>query len=174
MTRHVRPLEKVPQAQVRVHAAPELKWERFMAIAKELPPLFKKHHAEIALNREAIPLDPDWDRYYNADLAGMLRCLTVRVRGVLVGYIFVVVSPHLHYASTVFAQTDIFWLDPAWRQGWLGIRMFKQMEETLREWGVKVIYVNAKLHFMAERGTIGKLFERLGYKPTEMLYSKVL
>ena len=104
----------------------------------------------------------------------MLRCLTVRDGPALVGYVFVLVFPHLHYASTLWAQTDIFWLDPAYRQGLAGYRMLRIMEKSLKEAGVKAVAVNVKLHFEASRGTIGKLFERLGYKPIETIYSKYI
>ena len=149
-------------------------WENFRVIARELPPLFKRHWKEIALNQEHIPLDPDWDRYFALDLAGVLRCLTVRDGPTLVGYIFFFVFPHLHYASTCWAQSDIFWLDPLYRQGWTGIRMFKTAEKQLQQWGVRVVTINVKLHFEASRGTIGKLLERLGYKPVETIYSKFI
>lgn len=92
----------------------------------------------------------------------------------MVGYVFVFVFPHLHYASTLWAQTDIFWLDPVYRQGWAGIKIFRVLEKSLKEAGVKVIGVNTKLHFEAGRGTIGKVFSRLGYKPVEMVYSKFI
>lgn len=149
-------------------------WENFRVIARELPPLFKCHWKEIALNQEHIPLDPDWDRYFALDLAGILRCLTVRDGTTLVGYIFFFVFPHLHYASSCWAQSDIFWLDPLYREGWAGIRMFKTAEKQLQEWGAKVVTINVKLHFEASRGTIGKLLERLGYKPVETTYSKLI
>lgn len=136
--------------------------------------MFRRHWKEIALNQDKIPLDPDWARYFDYDLLGILHCLTVRDGQTLVGYVFVLTWPHLHYASTLWAQTDIFWLDPVYRQGWTGFRMLRLMEKRLQELGVRVIYANAKLHFEASRGTIGKLLERLGYKPTEMIYSKFI
>lgn len=159
-----------------VRVTPDLtyQWERLPAISRELPPLFKRHWQEIALNRDKIPLEPDWDRYFDYDRVGILRILTVRSGKTLVGYVFVLVFPHLHYASTLWAQTDIFWLDPSYRAGRAGIRLFTEMEKMLRATGVKAVYVNVKLHFEAGRGTIGKLFERLGYKATEMIYLKTL
>ncbi len=123
------------------------------------------------MHQQSIPLDPDWDRYLQYDVANILQVLTVRDRGVLVGYVFMLVHPHLHYASTVWAQSDIFWLDPAYRFGWTAMKMFKEVVAGMRKLGVKVVMINAKLHFEADRGTIGKLFERLGFKPTETIYS---
>jgi len=149
-------------------------WERFSGIARELPPLFKRHWREIALNQDRVHLDPNWDQYYALDLAGTLRCLTVRSNGVLVGYVFMFVFPHLHYASTLWAASDIFWLDPAYRQGLAGFRMLRLTEKGLKELGVRVLHFNAKLHFEASRGTIGKLLERMGYKPVETVYSKFI
>ena len=174
MNRHVPRPRQDPKPSAR--AAPEIAfaWERFPNIVGELPPLFKRHWQEIALNQDSIPLEPDWPRYYELDLARILHVLTVRVSGLLVGYCFVIVHPHLHYASTLFAQTDIYWLDPVFRRGSTGIRMFREVETYLRAGGCKVVYVNVKLHFLKERGTLDKLFRRLGFMPTEMLYSKVL
>jgi GNAT superfamily N-acetyltransferase len=152
----------------------KISWERFGYFANELPPLFMRHWREIALHQDEIPLDPNWDRYYEYDLLGILQTLTVRSNGVLVGYVFMLVHPHLHYASTVWAQSDIFWLDPAYRSGWTGYKMLREIEAGMRRLGVKVVMVNTKLHFEASRGTIGKLFERLGYKATETIFAKFI
>lgn len=152
-------------------ARPELRWERFGYFANELPPLFARHWREIALNQDKVPLDPNWDRYYEYDLLNILQTLTVRSNGVLVGYVFMLVHPHLHYASTLWAQSDIFWLDPAYRSGWTGVRMFKEVEAGMRKLGVKVVMLNEKLHFDSR---VGELFKRLGFTHTENIFSKYL
>lgn len=172
MNRHVPRPRQAPRPSGR--AAPEFQWERFPNIAAELPPLFKRHWQEVATNQDAVPLEIDWQRYYEMDLARVLHVLTVRVSGLLVGYLFVFIHPHQYYASTLHAQTDLYWLDPVFRRGSIGIRMFRELETYLRAHGVKVIMTNVKLHFQKERGTLGKLFERLGYVPEDVLYSKVL
>ncbi len=151
---------------------PSFAWERFANIAGELPPLFIRHWREIALNQDKILLDPNWEAYLKLDLAEILRVLTVRSDGRLVGYHFVHVFPHLHYASTLWAQSDMFWLDPDYRSGWTGYRLLKLVRDTLKENGIKVHYLPAKLHFENER--IGRIVKRLGYKPIEMTYAQVL
>ncbi len=90
----------------------------------------------------------------------------------LVGYIFTLVFPHLHYATTLFAQTDIFWLDPAYRRGFAGYRMLRGAVAAVRKKGVKVITVPVKTSF--ENGRVMRLFERLGFKAEDVLFSKVL
>lgn len=150
------------------------RWERFGRIQKELPPLFAKHWREIALNQDKIQLDPSWDQYLAYDIANVLQVLTVRDEGKLVGYVFMLVHPHLHYASSVWAQSDIYWLDPAYRFGWSGIRMFREVEKGMKRLGVEVVLMNMKLHFQEDRGTIEKLFARLKYKPIEVLWAKYI
>jgi GNAT superfamily N-acetyltransferase len=167
-------LPSAKQPTTWVPGKPEFRWEPFSSIVRELPPLFRRHWREIALNQDKIPLDPNWELYFTYEVANVLHVLTVRDQGVLVGYVFMLVHPHLHYASSTWAQTDIYWLDPAYRFGWTGVRMFRAVEHRMRVLKVEQLLVNVKLHFEAERGTVGKLLERLGYKPFDMLYGKYI
>lgn len=176
----MRPLEAVSPRPLRLSAPaplePELiyAWEPFDRLVKELPPLFHRHWQEIALRKESVPLDPNWELFYFYASAGLLHVLTVRADGILVGYLFVLAGPHLHYASTKWAHVDMFWLDPLFRRGWAGVKMLIENEKHMRSIGAKVVVIPTKLHFLAERGGLGKLLKRLGYEPIEMVYSKTL
>jgi GNAT superfamily N-acetyltransferase len=130
-----------------------------------------RHWREIALNQDEVPLDPNWDRYFEYDLLNILQTLTVRSNGVLVGYVFMLVFPPLHYASTIWAQSDMVWLDPAYRSGWTGVRMFREAEAGMRRLGVKVVVLSEQLHFDTR---LGNLYKRLGFKHTENLFSKFI
>ena len=148
-------------------------FESFYKIARELPPLFERHWRELALDRERVPLDVDWDRYLALAATDALHVVTVRDGDVLVGYIFNIVGPHLHYRSTIHAELEMFWLDPAYRgaeNGWFALRMFRENEKHLRSLGVKKVHVAEKLHFMG--GRVGLIFKRLGYKPVETNWGK--
>lgn len=149
--------------------APEFAWERFHAIAHELPPLFIEHWRELALNRDAIPLDPDWDKFYALDVQGILRVLTVRLDKVLIGYAFLLVGPHLHYRSTIWGHVDMYWIDPVARTGWTGIRMFKHLIRDAKVMGAVNLTLSTKHHFMDNRVT--KLLQRLGFTPIETVHS---
>lgn len=145
-------------------------WERFFQIAHELPSLFVQHWKELALNQDVIPLDPDWDKYYALDVAGILRILTVRVpSGQLVGYVFLMAGPHLHYRSTLWAHVDMFWMDPVYRQGWTGVRLFKTLIKDAKVMGVVNLTLATKLHFMDDR--VSKLLRRLGFMPIETIHA---
>lgn len=151
-------------------AAPEFGWEKFHAIAHELPPLFNEHWRELALNRDAIPLDPNWDQFYRLDVEGALQVLTARIpNGQLVGYIFLLVGPHLHYKSTIWAHADMYWLDPVYRQGWTGVRMFKALIAGAKVMKAANLTLATKMHFMDNRVT--KLLQRLGFTPIETIHA---
>jgi GNAT superfamily N-acetyltransferase len=168
MNRHVpAPQKPLPLSGL---AAPEFGWERFHAIAHELPPLFMEHWRELALNQDVISLDPDWDKYYRLDIEGVLRILTVRVpSGQLVGYVFLMVGPHLHYKSTLWGHGDMFYLDPLYRQGWTGVRLFKALIADAKTMGVVNLTLATKLHFMDNRVT--KLLKRCGFMPIETIHA---
>lgn len=175
MTQLVLPLPLPPEPSDPEPPKPALtfQWERLPSIARELQPLFERHWSEIALDRELVPLEPNWDDYFELDRRGVLHVLTARNhRGALVGYCFNLVGPHLHYVSTRFAHTEMFWLAKRYRKGWRPVRMMATNLAGLKELGAKVATINFKLGFKS--GRVGKLLSRLGYRPADIVMRKVL
>jgi len=149
------------------------RWEGLHSLARELLPLFQQHWQEIALDRDIVPLDPDWDNYYDLATTGKLHVLTAREEdGYLVGYVFNLIGGHLHYNSTKFAHTEMFWLMPEYRFGWNGFKLLKYNLRGLKQRGVVVSTINIKLGFKNAR--VGQLLARLGYAPTDIVLRKVL
>ena len=147
--------------------------ERLARIARELPPLFKKHHAELAVDPVRAPLDVDWDRYFDLDLVAALQIITVRDGAVLVGYVFNIISQHLHKKSTRWCTVDMYWLDPGYRVGLIGYRLFVENEKFLKLAGVQKVVVGEKLHFHNDHERkVNVLFKRLGYVPEDLYYGK--
>ena len=173
MSRLDRASRRHPRRLVRATPRLTAQVESFYAIRHELPPLFEQHWRELALDHDAIPLAPDWDRYLGMTATGNLHITTARFGDKLVGYIFNFVGPHMHYATTLHAEMEMFWLDPAYRGGWFAIRLFRTNERHLRKLGVKKIMAATKTHYLAGRvGSI--LLKRLGFKPFETNWSKVI
>lgn len=143
--------------------------EHWNDIIGELKDCFLAHWDEVALDKDTILLDPDWFRYDALDRAGILHTITVRKNGVLIGYHVSLVGGHLHYASTLHAQVDIYYIKPEFRKGRTPINMFKYAEDSLRNIGVKKIYTGCKTHFDHSR-----LFEFMDYRKTEIVYTKIL
>jgi len=112
---------------------------------------------------------PDYEAYGRLHVAGMLRCITVRDDNELIGYALFIVHPHLHYKSCITAFEDIYFLKKEHRKGRVGIRLFQFVEDVLKKEGVHRIIMHTKIHMDNTR-----LFEYLGYKLTDKLFTKIL
>ena len=148
--------------------------EDAFAALPEMQRLLEKHYDEVAVLQDKIPLDPDYDRYRMLHAAGALHLVTVRADGELVGYHLSIVSRHLHYKSTIVANDDLFFLKPEHRRGYTGVRLFKEVEKSLREKGVQVITSRAKRHVKVGyiQSTVGRILEALGFREFERTYIK--
>jgi len=135
----------------------------------EIASLCVRHWEEIAHNKDLIKLDPDWERYRILADNHVLSVATARVDGILIGYQIYMVMAHLHYKQSLTAMSDVLYLAPEYRQGTAGIRLMKCAEEELNRLGVQRIIQNVKL--TADWGVI---LERMGYKPFERIYTKLL
>ncbi len=134
----------------------------------------RRHWKELALYQNRIELEPDFDFYLSAELKGNFVLITARCDKLLVGYIGQLVARHPHYVSTIWARNDLFWLDPAYREGMTGVKLFIKMEELLRTLGVTINGYTPKDHFERERGGVGKILTRLGYEPVGTEYQKYI
>jgi GNAT superfamily N-acetyltransferase len=142
--------------------------EDYLAVLPELRGLYPAHWAEIALDHDAIKLDPDYESYERMANAGILHLVTARNDGELVGYHLSMIHPHLHYRASLTCFTDVFYLKPEYRQGMIGYRLLKTFRDSAKARGVQKIYMGTKL-----ARDIGPLLARLGFTPIERLYSMV-
>lgn len=131
--------------------------------------LLQQHWEEIALNKDFIKLNPDWEAYYNLEEAGSLKIFTAREGSKLIGYFVVLCRKHLHYIDHVFAFNDILYVQKDYRKGLVGAKLMKFAERCLKDDGVSVMIVNTKRH-----KPFDTLLEWLGYKHIENIYSKTL
>lgn len=143
--------------------------ERWPAVEAEIRALVPLQWAEIALDQDEIPLDPDWERYQKADEAGQLHFTTVRDAGRLVGWYINLLTTHPHYKTTLFAFLDIYYILPEYRLPQVGLRLFTEMEEAMRAHGVVEMVSITKFHL-----NVSPLFDRLHWRKTGIAYTKIL
>ena len=147
----------------------EYQQEFYHQVKKELPDLIKLHWEEIALNKDVIKLNPDWEAYDALYYAGMIGVYTVRKDKKLVGYLVVLARNHPHYKDHIFASNDILFIDKEYRKGLVGYFLVKYVTEDLEKRGVSVLLFNT---------TVDKpydpILKRLGFKHSEKLYTKYL
>lgn len=150
-------------------AAVEFAVEKYEDVIGEIRPLLELHYEEIASFRDKVPLDPDYERYRQAEEMGRLLIIAARREGALVGYSIFFLSPHMHYQSTVFAMNDIVFLHPDERSGGTGVRLIKESERIVRERGAALISWHIK-----PVNDFSPLLERLGYVHHEIIMAKLL
>lgn len=143
--------------------------EFFGKIRTEIGLLITKHWEEIALNKDTIKLNPDWEAYKQLEDSGILKIFTARDNDLLVGYFVVLVRNHIHYKDHLFAVNDILYLSPEYRKGRVGLSLIKFTENCLKEDNVSVLVVNTKCH-----KPFDSLLEYLGFTHIENIYSKLL
>lgn len=138
-------------------------------VKDECIPLIERHWEEIAINKDRIKLNPDWEVYEKLEELGVLTIFTARHFGKLVGYFVVIVQSNIHYKDHVFASNDIIYLHPDYRKGMTGVKLIKFAEKCLKKDGVSVMVMNTKVH-----SPFDIILERLGFTPIERLYSKYI
>jgi GNAT superfamily N-acetyltransferase len=140
--------------------------ESLSEVLEELKPLLPTHWAELALNKEKVPLDPQYDIYLKRDALGEVLFVALRETGRLVGYFVGFVAPGLHYRTCLTLTMDIFYVWPECRGGGGGFILFKAVQAEAKRRGVRRMFVGSKLHKDASW-----LFEKLGYEEVERYYS---
>lgn len=143
--------------------------EGWSAVFPEMSALWAEHWEEVAINRDAIKLDPDLEQYADLERSGALHVVVAREAGEIVGYHISIVRPHLHYRKSLSAFTDVYFLRKSHRQGMTGVKLIKEAEASLAARGVQKMFTGTKLHL-----DMGPIFERLGWTPTEMLFTKMI
>lgn len=133
----------------------------------EMKPLFQSHWEELALNKDKVPLDPQYDIYLQRDARGEVLLVAGRELGKLCAYFVGFVAPGLHYKTCLTLTTDIFLILPEYRKGSAGLRLFKTVEQEAKRRGVQRIFMGSKLHKDSSA-----LFKRLGYDEVEVYHSK--
>ena len=143
--------------------------EFLYTVRVDIQRLLEMHWEEIALNKDYIKLNPDWDAYEDLEQCGRLKIFTARSDDKLVGYFVVLVGTNIHYKDHLFASNDVIYLDPEYRKGMTGIKLIKAAEKWLKDDGVSVLVINTKVH-----RPFDSVLERLGFNLIERAYSKRL
>jgi GNAT superfamily N-acetyltransferase len=129
--------------------------------------LWAEHHELLGTNKDKMPLKPDMATYAALWNTGALQILTCRDDGKLIGYVVTVIRPHMHYAETLCGFEDMYFLTEAYRGGMIGPNLLRQAEKHLKAAGVKKLFFHTKSFFNR-----GKLFEKLGFSLSDLIYSK--
>lgn len=141
--------------------------ESFKDCLDELKPLFQEEWDEWNQYPQ-FSLDPKYEWYLKAEEAGVYHLVTVRVEGVLVGFITAVLHPDMH--SDAFTCTgDTHFIKKEYRNGITSVRLFTQFTKEMKDLGAQRIIISSP--YKEDRT---RFFEHLGYHPHEITMIKTI
>lgn len=143
--------------------------EPFTPNIPEWKMLIPGHWEKLALDRDKVPLAPQWHEYRRKEADGSLLFVALRDRGRMVGYWLAVIAPALHYETCLTATMDVWNVLPEYESGTASMILMRAVEREYRRRGVQRSFVGEKLH-----RPCGRLYRAFGYEPVETYYSKWL
>lgn len=154
----------------------EYRWEKFSALIPELPRLFKLHYDEVITDKDRLQMDFKWNRHLDMENMGVLKVMTARSDGMLVGYVLWLINENLNFLI-VNAITSLYFLDPLYRPGGddgltYGQMLFTESEQGLKEMGAGCILITSPSG--ATTPAFDRMMKVMGYKPFQNVYSKFL
>lgn len=146
-----------------------LQKELLIDIKTESEILLLDHYDELTLNKHAIKLNPDWDKYFDLESKNKFHCFTARNDGELVGYSAFFVDTHIHYRDLLVATNDVLFLRHDLRLGLTGIKLLKFSEQQLKLLNVDKITWHVK--FAKDFRVI---LHRMGYSDEDIIIGKLI
>jgi len=144
--------------------------ESFRERLDELKPLLPLHYEELALDKDSVPLDPQYDLYFAREARGELLFVTLREEGALIGYFIGFIAPGMHYRTCLTLTMDIFYVHPEHRGKRGGLTLFQAVKKEAIRRGVNRWFVGHKTHMP----DAGRLFKLMGFREIETSYSMML
>jgi GNAT superfamily N-acetyltransferase len=141
--------------------------ESFMGAWPELQPHLPRHHEELALYKDKMPLDVSILRYASWEADGSLLFVAVRCDGALVGYFVGIIGTSPHYQTTLCCKMDVIYLTPEHRGAGTGRLLMTTIRAELKRRGCQVWYMGSKNHKPIEA-----LFLACGFEPCETYFSQ--
>lgn len=145
--------------------------EKFKDCWQEMSAIWPKHWEEVALDKDKIQLNMAVDAYLKLGENGLFHMIVARDNGKIVGYHGFFVHPHMHYRNALMAFTDFYYIDPNYRRGTTGIKLFRASERYLESMGVKKFFIQTEIHDGLDHS---RIFEFLGYRFVEKTFAKAI
>lgn len=143
--------------------------ETFHSVENELKKYNQEHWEEASFLATSFPCNPDDETAAMLSDLGVLHFITARHEGRLVGYMSFSVHRHPHSRDVFVAYNERTFVDKSFRKQNVATELLYKAEEFLYNSGVKVVYVGCP------DGTgMESLLGNSGYKPTEVIMTKVL
>lgn len=149
-------------------------WEPLSSARDDgLDGLIEQHWAEVSRHRDKRPLSVRWAIYHALDEKGILRLLTARLGGKLIGYAAYFFDPHIHYGETPNAACDAIFVQKEHRRTGAGPRMIDIAEEKFRDEAAPA-WCCVTYHDRSGIELLAPLLRARGYEPADITYDKMV
>lgn len=108
--------------------------------------ILHSHWEELALNKDKVPLKPNYPLYLQLEELGIMSTVILRKDGKVMGYIIGLIQPHLHYMTCLTYIMDIFYITKDERHAGNGSMLMNTLVTELLRRGVHRAVFNTKLH----------------------------
>ncbi len=140
--------------------------EPWLRIRGTIWELWVRHNEEIASKGDRPLFDPDLGKFDDYAMANKAHWYVARENGKIIGYVFAIVDTHLHRRRQLCAFWDLYFLDKVYRKGWVGYKLLRGADRSLRARGVMKQYAGTKVWKDA-----GVIFRRMGWSKAEDQYT---
>lgn len=140
--------------------------ELWKDIRDEIRPLYLEHWKEMGLAGAEFLLDDS--KYAEMDKEGSLLVVTARHRRKIIGYFVNFLCRHPHY-QLFTAAMDVYYLDPHYRRGTNGLKLFSEMEKECKKRKVGLMLATAR---MDRSPGAQSIFSMLGWENTRLVFEK--
>lgn len=129
--------------------------------------LFKAHFEEVYGTSNPFPPDPWIEQYDAIEKLGMAFGLFVVDDEEIVGYSLNFVQPNLHSRGFTSCVNDVLYIRPESRIGTTAVRLIKATVEKAKDKNASLMTWSSPVG-----SPLGKVLERMGYRPKETIYFK--
>lgn len=143
--------------------------ESFERAIPEIKRIINSHWNELALFKDRMPLDPQWDEYVMRERAGTLFLVTVRKNGEIAAYYIAQVAPGFHYQQTLIGHMDIMYVVPGEKGRGLSFPLMRAVEREFKRRGTQVWYSGWKTN---NPNGMDRLHAMLGFSPADTYVAK--
>ncbi len=141
--------------------------EAASSVVEEVASLSYRNYHETGIDPN-MEYNPDWGMFLKYELTDSIKVITARYKGILIGYAVYLIGAFKHNKDVMYADLEVIWISPAFRSGFLAIKMMKRGEQE----------VKGKAQFLMATSTMKKpidnLLIRTGFEAVEVLYYKPL
>ena len=141
-------------------------WESYY---KDCQELWQEYYAEVSVDHKNLELSMDVDKYKTMEEAGILKIITARVEGKLVGFFMGMLTTHLHYKDSLCGFQDLLFLSKEYRKGSNGIKLVAVAEQEFKKQGAQYLFFASH-----PNRNSGKLLSYLGFAPNDTTYIKFI